>query len=63
MIGKDLLKKRSETLVVSLVGENLAYKWWNSANKAFEGETPLSEFEKDAEKVYEYLLLHTQGAW
>jgi len=58
-----LLRKRSETLVVALVGSELAPNWWTSANLSFEGQTPQEQFDRNAERVYSYLLRASQGAW
>lgn len=62
-LSKENLKKRSEALVIAIVGKKLAEKWWNSPNKAFEGELPLNQFAKDPKSVYEYLLRHSEGEW
>lgn len=51
-----VLRARSQALVVALVGKNLAQSWWTSPNKAFEGQTPLEQFEKNPERVYSYLM-------
>lgn len=57
------LRSRSEVLVIALVGEDLAPQWWASSNLAFEGQTPMEQFDRNAERVYSYLMQHAQGAW
>jgi hypothetical protein len=58
-----LLRKRSEALVIALVGKALASQWWASSNKAFEGQTPNEQFDRNAERVYSYLMGNAQGEW
>lgn len=58
-----VLRARSEALVIALVGAKMAPQWWTGSNKAFEGQTPNEQFEKDAERVYGYLMQHAGGAW
>lgn len=58
-----VLRARSEALVIALVGKSMASKWWTSPNKAFEGQTPQEQFDRNAERVYGYLMQHAQGAW
>jgi hypothetical protein len=58
-----VLKARSEALVIALVGKALAQAWWTGANKAFEGQTPQEQFDKNPERVYNYLMQHAQGQW
>jgi hypothetical protein len=58
-----VLRARSEALVVALVGKDLAPQWWTSANRAFEMQTPTEQFDRNAERVYGYLMQHAQGTW
>jgi endo-1,4-beta-D-glucanase Y len=58
-----VLRARSEALVVALVGRDLAPQWWTSANLAFEGQTPCEQFDRNAERVYSYLMRSAEGAW
>jgi hypothetical protein len=58
-----VLRARSEALVIALVGKNLALDWWASANKAFEGQTPLEQFDRNPERVYSYLMQSADGQW
>lgn len=59
----QILRKRSEVLIVALVGSELAETWWDSENKAFDMQTPRQLFEQNPEKVYSYCLGHAQGNW
>ena len=47
--------------LLSLVGPNLAERWWNCPNKAFGGRTPAEEFEIDPSGVYQYLIEYCMG--
>jgi hypothetical protein len=49
-------------LVEGLVGKELAPKWWESPNKAFESHTPLEMLAIDGERVKEYLIWHAYCA-
>ncbi len=53
----EIMRKRSEVLVIALVGKSLSEKWWNSANKAF-NMTPEEKWKEDPEAVYSYLMFH-----
>jgi len=50
------MRERSEALVIALVGKEMAPKWWDSKNKAFDLETPKVRFESNPEQVYNYLM-------
>ena len=58
-----LLRLRSQALVIALVGKVHAELWWTSANRAFEGQTPLEQFDRNAERVYGYLMQSAEGTW
>ena len=58
-----VLRARSQALVIALVGKDMAQQWWTSANKAFEMQTPLEQFERSPERVYGYLMQHAEGYW
>jgi hypothetical protein len=60
---KQVLLKRSEALVIALIGELAAESWWSSANLSFENQTPRQQFETNPEKVYSYLLYHADGSY
>lgn len=55
---KENLRKRSEMLVISLIGSDIAQEWWQSPNRAFRMQTPEQTFDSDPEKVYSYLVGH-----
>jgi hypothetical protein len=57
-IPERVMRKRSEALVIALVGKNLASSWWSSANKAFDGKTPEEHWKVDPEDVYDYLMYY-----
>lgn len=64
MITHELMmRQRSEALVVALVGKTLATNWWNSANAAFEGQTPEETWKKTPDVVYQYLMNHGGGSY
>ena len=56
------LKLRCDLLLVSLVGEKLVEKWWQSYNKFFE-DTPANVFLSDPNRVYDYIIPHVDGYW
>ncbi len=56
MYQESTFRARSEALVISLVGLDTAYRWWNSQNKAFNNLTPEQQWKIDYEVVYEYLM-------
>jgi hypothetical protein len=53
----EIMRKRSEVLVIALVGKALSEKWWNSHNKAFD-MTPEEKWKEEPEVVYNYLMFH-----
>ena len=56
MINEQVMRKRCEFLVIAMVGKELAEKWWNSPNKAFDGDTPEMMYSIDPSRVYAYLM-------
>lgn len=58
-----VLRARSEALVIAMVGREMAPKWWFGSNKAFEGQTPQEQFDKNPERVYSYLMRMAEGEW
>jgi hypothetical protein len=60
-MNKIRIKQWSEDVVRSMVGENLADRWWLTENKAFDNKTPDVAFEEDPIKVYSYLLRSSNG--
>lgn len=63
MKSLELMRKRSEALVMAMVGEKLSGKWWESKNKAFEMRTPEQQWKVDPDSVYTYLLKSAEGDW
>ncbi len=53
----EIMRKRSEVLVIALVGKALSDKWWNGYNKAF-NMTPEEKWKEEPEVVYNYLMFH-----
>lgn len=52
-------KETCDKLLASMLGSwELAEQWWNSPNKAFNGEHPIDVFETDKRKVVNYLFHH-----
>jgi hypothetical protein len=55
-LSEERMKYHSHNIVISLVGESLADKWWLSPNAAFEGKTPITQWDDDPNTVFQYLL-------
>lgn len=62
-MNKRILRQRSEALLIAMVGSNLAVKWWNTPNKAFDLKTPEYIWGDQHEKVYSYLIRCAEGDW
>lgn len=60
MITPELMRKRSEALVVALVGKPLAPRWWCLPNHAFDMQAPR---DVELEHVYNYLMGHASGSY
>lgn len=54
---------RARALVIAMVGGELAPKWWSSANRAFDGRTPLEMWDENPTRVYTYLMSSGDGEW
>lgn len=63
MMDEQLLRKRCEALLLAMVGEELAEKWWTSSNKAFCGDTPEQIYSVAPNAVYAYLMRSAEGEW
>ena len=53
------MKQKANTILRALLGnEELIIRWWNSSNKAFDGDLPDELWQTNAGrvKVYNYLL-------
>lgn len=59
----ELMRLRSEDIVVAMVGKDNAFRWWHSANKAFDGKTPEQQWMCNPRVVYQYLMNNLEGEW
>lgn len=57
----QLMRRRCDTMILSMVGAEMAPDWWNSRNYAFDGFTPNEMFGKDPERVYRYIIGYIDG--
>lgn len=57
------MRARCESLVIAMVGKDLAEKWWNGPNKAFCGDTPEQIYSVAPSAVYAYLMKSAEGEW
>ena len=62
-MDEQLLRKRCEALLLAMLGEELAEKWWTSSNKAFCGDTPEQKYSVAPNAVYAYLMRSAEGEW
>ena len=62
-ISPGNMRARCEALVTAMVGQELADKWWNGANKAFCGDTPEQIYSVAPSSVYAYLMRSAEGEW
>ena len=58
---REIMLKRSQALVVAMLGRQAAESWWHSPNRAFENQTPHECFASNPEQVYQYLMGHAAG--
>jgi len=58
-----LMRQRCEIMILSLLGEEISPKWWDSPNKAFELKTPNEVWSTDPESVYKYICGCIDGYW
>lgn len=59
----DLMRRRCETMILSLVGAELAPNWWRGQNLAFDMRTPEEQWIIDPESVYKYVCGTVDGYW
>jgi hypothetical protein len=59
----EILRNRCNTLLTAVVGKDYVDAWWDSPNKRFDGETPRKIFDIEPNRVYNYLMEFTEGAW
>ena len=57
------MRARCEALITAMVGADLASKWWNGPNQAFEGHTPEEIYSVAPSAVYAYLMKSAEGEW
>jgi len=61
---QDMVRRqRCNTLVIALVGKQLAQQWWTSPNKRFNGATPETTYQVAPDGVYQYLMSSAEGEW
>lgn len=61
MNDPKVLRDRCKILLIAMLGKDLALKWWDSPNKAFDMKTPEEQWEQDYLTVYNYLMDHAYG--
>lgn len=57
------MRARCEAMVIAMVGQDLADKWWAGSNKAFCGDTPEQIYSVAPSAVYAYLMRSAEGEW
>ena len=62
-ISPENMRARCETLVIAMVGKEMASKWWNNSNKAFGGDAPEQIYSVAPSVVYAYLMKSAEGEW
>lgn len=58
-----VMRRRCETLLLSLLGPEFKQTWWNSPNYEFNGRTPEEIWAIDPVKVYQYVVGSVDGYW
>lgn len=48
----------ANNLVASMVGPDMAESWWATANQAFDGRTPETQWAAGSDAVVNYLMHH-----
>lgn len=51
----------ANNLVASMVGANHVDAWWTTANQAFDGRTPETQWAAGSDAVINYLMHHAFG--
>lgn len=62
-ISSKVMRARCEALVISMVGRELADRWWTGSNRAFGGDTPQQMYSVAPSAVYAYLMKSAHGEW
>jgi hypothetical protein len=52
----EMLRKKSESLVIAMIGRAMSIGWWNKPSKAFSGSTPNEKWKTHPEFVYNHLV-------
>lgn len=55
-INNEVTLQRCKTLVIAMVGKDLAPLWWSTQNRAFGFKTPEEVVAADSVQVYNYLM-------
>jgi hypothetical protein len=63
MISKSTGKRVTHSMLAAMLGVELSQTWWDTPNKAFNGETPANVWVEDYNKVYEYVMRMAEGEW
>jgi hypothetical protein len=56
-----IMRQRCDTMLLSMLGQDHAPRWWKSKNKAFNNITPEEQWDKHPFVVYRYLLGYIDG--
>jgi hypothetical protein len=59
----SLIRRRCDTMLLSMLGAEQAPTWWKRVNKAFDGRTGEEQWQIDPYSVYSYLIGHLDGYW
>lgn len=60
---KELTRHRCNDLLRAMMGKDLVAQWWTGPNRAFDMQTPETVFDKDHERVHNYLMKFAHGEW
>lgn len=59
----QLMRRRCEVMIVSMIGAEMAPDWWDRKNYAFDSETPNDMWMMDPDRVYRYVIGSVEGYW
>jgi hypothetical protein len=59
----DLMRKRCDGMLLSMLGVEATAHWWNSKNAAFNNKTPEESWSNDPDSVYRHIVGHVDGYW
>ena len=61
---RQLIISRCSKVLMALLGsEELVKQWWDSPNRAFDGETPLKTLDSNPESVIRYIISQLSGEY